>query len=53
MKKRDIDIIAHAYIGGREKWPSKKAALEAIEQRFVERAYHASRMNILSKTRVW
>ncbi len=53
IKKNDIDHIAHAYIGGREKWPSKKAALEAIERRFIEIAYHESRMKILSKTKVW
>jgi len=53
IKKDDLDKIAHAYVWGRERWPSKKSALEAIERRFIQSAYNESKMRIVDRTRVW
>lgn len=51
--KPEIDRIAHAFIGGRDAWPTRKAALDAIQTRFNERAYQASKMKHLEKFRPW
>ena len=51
--KPELDRIAHGYIGGRQTWPSRKAALAAIETRFNERAYQSSKMKHLEKFRPW
>lgn len=51
--KEDADAIAHAYTKGRKKWPSRKAALDAIRKKFVERAYQESKMRIVEKSKVW
>lgn len=45
--------IAHQYIGGRTKWPSRKAALEGIKTRFVERGYQAAKMELLKNFNPW
>lgn len=39
--------IAHQYIGGRTKWPTRKAAIEAIKTRFIERNWQASKMELI------
>jgi hypothetical protein len=52
MDKEDVDAIAHAFIGGRTKWPSRKAAVEALRKKFAERAYQASKMRIVEKYKV-
>lgn len=49
----DANAIAHAYTQGREKWPTKSAALGAIKTLFGERAYQVAKMKIVEKTRVW
>lgn len=51
--KPELDRIAHDFIGGRDTWPSRKAALDAIQTRFNERAYQASKMKHLEKFRPW
>ena len=53
VKKSEADHIAHGYIGGREKWPNKKAAIEAIEKEFVARRYDASKMKEVARSRPW
>lgn len=53
IKKSETDVIAHGYIGGRVKWPSKAAALEAIEKEFVARRYDASKMKEVARSRPW
>lgn len=45
--------IAHQYIGGRTKWPTRKAAIEAIKTRFIERGYQASKMELLKNFNPW
>jgi hypothetical protein len=44
MSKAEVNAIQHEYIGGREAWPTKKAALEAIEKVFRERSYQEVKM---------
>jgi hypothetical protein len=51
--KEDADAIAHDYTKGRKSWPSRKAALDAIRKKFVERAYQESKMRIVEKSKVW
>lgn len=50
--KGEADEIAHRFTGGRKKWSSRKAAVEAIHKKFVERAYQASKMEIVEKYKV-
>lgn len=45
--------IAHEYIGGREKWPTKAAAVNDIEKVFVARRYDASKMKAVANSRPW
>jgi hypothetical protein len=47
-----VNAIQHGYIGGREGWPSKRAALQAIEETFRERAYQAVKLTQVDKARV-
>lgn len=53
IKKSEADHVAHGYIGGREKWPSRAAALLAIEKEFVSRRYDASKMKEVARSRPW
>lgn len=53
IKKIEADRVAHGYIGGREKWPSRAAAIEAIEKEFVSRRYDASKMKEVARSRPW
>ena len=53
VKKAQADRVAHGYIGGREKWPSRTAALAAIEKEFVSRLYDASKMKEVARSRPW
>jgi hypothetical protein len=53
IKKLEADRVAFGYIGGREKWPSKASALEAIEKEFVARRYDASKMKEVARSRPW
>jgi hypothetical protein len=53
MTKNDLDMIAHAYTNGREKWPNRKSALKAIETDFVQRVYEVAKMKIVEKAKVW
>lgn len=52
MDKEDVDAIAHGFTGGRTKWPSRKAAMEALRKKFAERAYQASKMRIVEKYKI-
>lgn len=53
VKKPQANSIAHAYIGGREKWPTKAEALAAIEKEFVARRYDQSKMKEVARSRPW
>ena len=52
IAKDEMDAIAHNYTGGRRSWSSRRAALEAIRKKFVERAYQESKMRIVEKFNV-
>lgn len=52
VDKEDADEIAHRYTGGRKKWPTRAAALKAIQKKFDERVYQASKMEIVKQYRV-
>jgi len=49
----EMNAIAHGYIQGREKWPSKSAGYQAIKKKFVERADRESREGIINKVPRW
>ena len=53
IKKAEADRIAHRYVGGRDKWPSKKEALGAIQKVFVARRYDESKMKEVERSRPW
>ena len=53
IKKPEADLVAHGYIGGRDKWKNRAAALEAIEKEFVSRRYDASKMKEVARSRPW
>ncbi len=50
--KDEANAIAHQYTGGRKKWPSRKAALDAIRKKFTERAYQEGKMKIVQRYKV-
>ena len=52
VDKSSANMIAHQYTKGRRAWPSRKAALEAIRKKFVERAYQEGKMRIVEKYKV-
>ena len=45
VRKCEADAIAHAYTGGRPKWPTKREALEAIETWYNSRAFDKAKMS--------
>lgn len=45
VRKSEADTIAHVYTGGRPKWPTKGAALKAIETWFNSRAFDEAKMS--------
>jgi hypothetical protein len=49
----EMNAIAHGYIQGREKWPSKAAGYQAIKKKFVERADRESRERVINKVPRW
>jgi hypothetical protein len=53
IRTEEMNAIAHAYIRGREKWPTRTAGYQAIRKKFVERADRESRTGIINKTRRW
>lgn len=53
LKKPQANSVAHAYIGGREKWPTKSEALAAIEKEFIARRYDQSKMKEVARSRPW
>lgn len=44
MPKDEVNAIQRAFIGGREAWPTKKSALDAISKHLKERAYQDVKM---------
>ena len=53
ISKEDANSIALAYTLGRHRWPTRKAALEAIRKKFAERLYQESKMRIVERSKVW
>lgn len=53
VRTEEMNAIAHGYIKGRDKWPSRSAAYQAIKKKFVERADRGSREAIINKVRRW
>ena len=53
VRTEEMNAIAHGYIKGREKWPSRGAGYQAIRKKFVERADRESRESIINKVRRW
>ncbi len=51
--KPEIDAIANAYVGSIDRFKSKKAALEAIEKKFVQRVRFEGKMDIVDKLTPW
>jgi len=53
VMKEDMDAIAHGYTGGRSKWPTRTAALEAVKIEYLERAYQEVKMVGVEKASRW
>jgi len=53
VKSHELIAIAKAYAGASKKIGSKKAALEAIEKRFVELVRFDAKNALASKSRPW
>lgn len=53
VKKRELDAIAFAYIGGREKQASKKAGFAALEDKFIERLRSKGKRDLIGKVTPW
>ncbi len=53
VKKPEADAIAFAFIGGRRKYASKKAAFEAIEDRFLDRVRSHSKKEQIRDVYPW
>ena len=53
VRIEEMNAIAHGYIKGREKWPTRAAGYQAIKKKFVERADRESREGIINKARRW
>lgn len=53
VRKGEANAIQHLYIGGREAWPTRKAALEAIEKTFHQRRFQAAAMKDVAKVTPW
>ena len=49
MDTSDLSIIATAYIGTCKHWKNRRAALLSIQEKFSERAFLESKMQLLSK----
>lgn len=49
ISKEDADAIAHRYTKGRDRWPTKAAALQELKTRFGERVYQAAKMTRVDK----
>jgi hypothetical protein len=47
--KAEADAIAHRYTGGRDKWPKKSEALEAIKNWFRQGSYQSVKMKQVDK----
>jgi hypothetical protein len=53
VRIQEMSAIAHEYIQGRDKWPSRAAGYQAIKKRFVQRADRESREGIINKVLRW
>jgi len=49
LSKAEVNTIQKAYIGGRDAWPTKRAALDALEMEFRERAYQEVKLQQVKK----
>ncbi|MEQ8823776.1 MAG: hypothetical protein RIC14_05325 [Filomicrobium sp.] len=53
VRKAEANAIQHSYIGGREAWPTKKAALKAIEKWFFGSRYQDAVLEDIKKVTPW
>jgi hypothetical protein len=53
LKSPELIAIARAYAGAARKLTSKKAALDAIRKRFVERVRFEAKNELAAKSRPW
>ncbi len=53
VRKSEMNAIQKAYIGGRDAWPTRKAALDAITDTFARRAYQREAMKGIEKVTPW
>jgi hypothetical protein len=53
VRKAEANAIQHGYIGGREAWATKKAALKAIEKWFYGRRYQEAVLEDIKKVTPW
>lgn len=53
VRKSEMNAIQKIYIGGRDAWPTRKAALEAIRSTFQRRQYQRAAMKEIEKVTPW
>ncbi len=53
VKKAEANAIQYRLIKGREAWPSKKAAIEAIQKSFAHRRREADQLKRIKTTTPW
>ena len=53
VRKAEANAIQHAYIGGREAWSTKKAALKAIQKWFFGSRYQEAVLEDIKKVTPW
>ena len=53
VKKPEANSIQHKFIKGREAWPSKKAAIDAIKKSLIHRRREAEKLARIKSTTPW
>lgn len=53
VRKTEMNIIQKAYIGGRDTWPTRKEALNAIQKTFDRRQYTRAALRSVEKATPW
>ena len=53
VKKAEANLIQHRFLGGRERWPSKKSAVDAIRKRLAHRLREAHQLNRIKDVTPW
>lgn len=53
VNKAEVNLIQYRFLQGRERWPSKKAALQAISKRLAHRRREAEQLKRIDDMTPW